>query len=215
MSDDTGARIDAYIGELFLPDDPSLRDALASMDDAGLPTIQVPAALGRLLGILVRAIGARRVLEIGTLGGYSAIWMARALPAGGRLISLEAEPRHAEVARANLAQAGLDDRAEVRLGPALETLPQLAAAGAGPFDLVFIDADKTGYDAYYERCLLLLRPGGLMAIDNTLWGGSVARPAQDEDTGALQRLNEKIHADARVDMSLLPIGDGLTLVRKR
>jgi len=203
MSDDTGARIDAYIGELFLPDDPALRDALASMDDAGLPTIQVPAALGRLLGILVQAVGARRVLEIGTLGGYSAIWMARALPADGRLVSLEAEPRHAEVARANLARAGLDGRAEVRLGPALETLPDLA--GDAPFDLAFIDADKTSYPAYLDWALRLVRPGGVIVADNVLRDGAVADPDNaDESARAVDRFNRAAASDARLDAIVLP-----------
>ena len=202
MSDDTGARIDTYIGELFLPDDPALRDALAHMDDAGLPTIQVPAALGRLLGILVRAVGARRVLEIGTLGGYSAIWMARALLADGRLISLEAEPRHAEVARANLARAGLDDRAEVRLGPALETLPDLA--GDAPFDLAFVDADKSSYPAYLDWALRLVRPGGLIVADNVLRNGAVADPNADESARAVDRFNRAAADDARLDAIILP-----------
>ena len=174
MPQDQWTAVDRYIADLLPPADPALAAALAAQTAAGLPPINVAPNQGQLLHILARALGARAILEIGTLGGYSTIWLARALPAGGRLITLEADPRHAEVARANLAQAGLDDVVEVRLGPALETLPQLAAAGAGPFDLVFIDADKANTAAYFAWALRLTRPGSLILTDNVVRNGAVA-----------------------------------------
>src|SRR5258706_14083834 len=140
--------VDGYIDERLVPADPVLEAALRASADAGLPPISVSPSQGKLLHVLARAHGARTILEIGTLGGYSAIWLARALPPGGSLITLEAEPRHAEAARANLARAGLADIAEVRCGPAQGTLPQRLATGEGPFDLIFIDADKAGYPGY-------------------------------------------------------------------
>lgn len=203
MADETTDRVDAYIRELFIPDDDALREALRDMEAAGLPTINVPAALGRLLGVLVRAVGARRVLEIGTLGGYSAIWMARALPADGWLISLEVDPRHAEVARANLERVGVAGRVEVRVGKALDLLPALA--NDVPFDLAFIDADKVSYPAYLDWALRLLRPGGLIVADNVLRGGSVADPAAaDEDVRAINRFNRAAASDPRLDAIILP-----------
>lgn len=147
-----------YIRDLFLEPDAQLEAALQRAAAAGLRSIQVPPELGRLLGMLVRASGARRVLEIGTLAGYSAIHLARALPADGRLISLEIDQRHAQVARENLAHAGLADRAEIRVGAALDLLPTLSADP--PFDLAFVDADKEPYPAYFEWCMRLVRPGG-------------------------------------------------------
>lgn len=202
MADETGDRIDAYIRELFLPDDEVLSETVRGMKEAGLPTIQVPAALGRLLGILVRAIGARRILELGTLGGYSATWMARALPPDGRLISLEADPRHAEVARANLARAGLAERVEIRVGAALDLLPDLA--GGAPFDLVFIDADKTSYPAYLDWSIKLLRPGGLIVADNVLRDGAVLNPNAAEDARAIDTFNRAAAAHPRLDAIILP-----------
>ena len=142
MTQERWTAVDRYIGELLLPSDAALDAALQASAAAGLPPINVSPAQGKLLHLLAQVQGAQAILEIGTLGGYSTIWLARALPPGGRLITLEAEPKHAEVARANIARAGLADVVELRLGPALETLPQLAADGRGPFDLIFIDADK-------------------------------------------------------------------------
>ena len=202
MSDDNGERVEDYIRDLFVPDDPALSEAVRRMGEAGLPSIQVPAALGRLLGILVRASGARRVLELGTLGGYSAIWMARALPDEGRLISLEAAPHHAEVARANLARAGLSERVEIRVGAALDLLPALA--GGDPFDLAFIDADKTSYPAYLEWAIKLVRPGGLIVADNVVQGGRVLSPEADENARAVDRFNRAAASDARLDALILP-----------
>ena len=202
MSEDTGERIEAYIRELFLPSDEVLEAAVRDMGAAGLPSIQVPAALGRLLGILVRGMGARRILEIGTLGGYSAIWMARALPPEGRLISLEADAHHAEVARANIARAGLGDRVEVRLGKALDLLPDLA--GDEPFDLAFIDADKTTYPAYLEWALRLVRPGGLIVADNVLRGGAILESHADDNARAVNQFNRAAAANPRLDAIILP-----------
>lgn len=166
--------VDAYVAERLLPPDPALEAALQANRRAGLPPIDVSPAQGRFLNLLVRIAGARRILEIGTLGGYSTIELARALPAdGGRLVSLEFDPRHAEVARANLANAGLADRTEVRVGPALQSLPALEAEGFGPVDLVFIDAGKPNNAAYMDWALRLSRPGTIIVVDNVIRGGGV------------------------------------------
>jgi len=205
MSDNTntGERIDRYIDELFIPEDEALRETLRAMADNGLPAIGVPPALGKLLGILVRAVGARRVLEIGTLGGYSAIWMARALAPGGKIISLEVDPRHAAVARANLERAGVAALVEVRVGPAIDMLPQLPPDDL--FDLAFIDADKVSYPAYLEWATLLVRPGGLIVADNVLRGGQVLDEATaDENSRAVARFNRAVAADPRLDAIILP-----------
>ncbi|MFI1012737.1 O-methyltransferase [Streptomyces sp. NPDC020965] len=171
------AEVDHFITDLLAPDDEALTAALAASDAAGLPAIGVAGNQGKLLYLLARLQGARTVLEIGTLGGYSTIWLARALPESGRLISLEYSPEHAEVARANLARAGLDSIAEVRTGAALESLPKLAAEpGAGPFDLFFIDADKWNNPRYVEWALRLSRPGSVIIVDNVVRGGSVLNP---------------------------------------
>ena len=195
------------------PAQSALRAATASHPHAGM---QISPEQGQFMALLVRLIGARRALEIGVFTGYSALAVALALPEDGRLLACDISDEYTRVGRPFWQQAGVAQKIELRLAPALATLDaQLAAGAAGGFDFAFIDADKSGYDAYYERCLRLLRPGGLIAIDNTLWGGAVARPAQDADTEALQRLNAKLHQDQRIDLSLLPIGDGLTLARKR
>src|SRR5256714_3360583 len=166
MSDRTGE----YISALFAPEDALLVSLREEADRTGLPPIAVSADEGRLLQVLLTSIGARRVLEVGTLGGYSAIWMARALPEDGELLSLEIEPRHAEFARRYVERAGLSDRVEIRLGRALDVLPSL---DGDRFDAVFIDADKEPMRNYFEWALRLLRPGGLLIADNTLWGGKV------------------------------------------
>jgi caffeoyl-CoA O-methyltransferase len=156
------------------------------------------------------------VLEFGTLGGYSTIWLGRGLPADGRLVTLEADPRHAEVARANLARAGLADIAEIRVGPALETLPKLAAEGTGPFDLIFIDADKVNYINYYQRALELLSPNGLILIDNVLWSGDVLlQPAPDASTATIQELNRLVVSDPRVTAVLVTIRDGVLVIKRK
>ncbi|MEU8763194.1 O-methyltransferase [Streptomyces sp. NPDC048659] len=172
--------VDAYFTELLAPGDEALDAALAASTAAGLPEIAVAPNQGKLLSLLVRAQGARNVLEIGTLGGYSTIWLARALPADGRLTTLEYSAAHADVARANLAHAGLDKLVDVRTGAALDTLPLLAEEGAGPFDFVFVDADKVNNPHYVTWALKLSRPGTLIVVDNVVRGGRVATPHPDD-----------------------------------
>ena len=209
--------VDGYIDENLVPADPVLEAALRASADAGLPPISVSPSQGKLLHLLARAQGARTILEIGTLGGYSAIWLARALPAGGSLITLEAEPRHAEVARANLARVGLADIAEVRLGPAQDTLPKLQAAGDGPFDLIFIDADKPGYPDYLPWSVRLSRPGSMIIADNVVRGGAVADSASsDPNVQGVRRFIELLAAEPRVSATAIQtVGskgyDGFTL----
>jgi predicted O-methyltransferase YrrM len=196
----------SYIRDLFLPPDPQLEAALQRAAAAGLRSIQVPPELGRLLGILVQATGTRRVLEIGTLGGYSAIHLARALPPDGRLISLEIDERHAQVARENLSGAGLADRAEVRVGAALDLLPALSAEA--PFDLAFIDANKESYPSYLEWCMRLVRPGGMIVADNVLSHG-VMHPAADDAGGrGIAAMNEAAARDPRLSAIIVPARDG-------
>jgi predicted O-methyltransferase YrrM len=172
--------VDRYFSDLLSPNDPVLEAALKASAAAGLPEIQVAPNQGKLLNMLATVRGARSILEIGTLGGYSTIWLARALPADGRLISLEFDPKHAEVARANVARAGLAGIVEIRLGPALESLPKIAAENRGPFDLVFIDADKENIPGYFTWSLKLTRPGSLIIVDNVVRGGAVIE-AKSED----------------------------------
>jgi predicted O-methyltransferase YrrM len=190
----------------------ALREATRAHPHAGM---QIGPEQGQLMALLVRLIGARRCIEIGVFTGYSALTVALALPPDGYLLACDISDEYTRVGRPFWEAAGVDTKIDLRLGPALQTLDaQLAAGDEGAFDFAFIDADKTGYDAYFERCLRLLRPGGLIAIDNVLWSGSVARPARDADTRALQALNDKLHADERIDLAMLPLGDGLTLARK-
>ena len=188
----------------------------AAGDRAGM---QISPEQGQLMALLVELTGARRMIEIGTFTGYSALVCALAMPADGLLIACDLSTDWTAIARRYWREAGVDARIDLRIGPALETLDALLgpdAADAGTFDMAFIDADKTNYGAYYERCLRLIRPGGLILVDNVLWGGSVIDPAkQDEDTRAIRAFNARLHADNRVSMSLVPIGDGLTLVRRR
>jgi len=174
MTARTWTAVDAYVAEQLIPPDAALDAALAANAAAGLPSIDVSPPQGKLLHLLARISGARRILEIGTLGGYSTIWLARALPADGRLVTLEFLPHHAETARRNVERAGLADRVEIRVGAAVETLPQLAAEGAGPFDLVFIDADKPSNPIYLDWAVRLSRPGTLIVLDNVVRDGAVA-----------------------------------------
>lgn len=178
--------------------------------------MQIGPDQAAFFALLVRALGVRRALEIGTFTGYSSLAVASALPADGRLVCCDVSAEWTAVAGRYWREAGVDARIDLHLGPAAGTLETLLAAGnAGSFDFAFIDADKTGYDGYYEACLQLLRPGGVLALDNMLWGGAVADPAQsDPDTVALRALNAKVHADTRVDAALLTVGDGVLLVRK-
>lgn len=168
------AAVDGYIEERLLAADPGLERVLAANAEAGLPAIDVSPAQGKLLNLLVRMSGARRVLEIGTLGGYSTIWMARGLPADGRIVTLEFSPHHAATARANIEAAGLASQVEVRVGAAAQTLPELAGEGAGPFDFVFIDADKPSNPIYLDWAVRLARPGTVIVLDNVVRNGAVA-----------------------------------------
>jgi len=205
MSQDQWTAVDRYFTDRLLPNDPVLDEALRASAAAGLPAIQVSPAQGKLLEVLVRIQGARRILELGTLGGYSTIWLARALPAGGRLVSLEAEPKHAEVARANLARAGLAEIVEIRLGRAVDTLPRLAAEGRGPFDLIFIDADKPGYPDYFTWALKLARRGSVIIADNVVRRGAVIDAASpDPDVQGVRRMLELAAAEPRVCATAKP-----------
>ena len=195
------------------PAQAALREATRAHPHVGM---QISPDQGQFMALLVRLMGARQAIEIGVFTGYSALTVALALPDDGRLLACDISDEYTRIGRPFWQQAGVARKIDLRLAPALETLDaELAAGAAGRYDFAFIDADKTSYDAYYERCLKLLRPGGLVAIDNTLWSGAVARPSGDADTLALQRLNLKLHGDERVDLSMLHIGDGLTLARKR
>jgi len=191
-----------------------LREQTAQMKWGGM---QIGPDQAAFFAILVRSIGARRALEIGTFTGYSALAVASALPADGRLVCCDVSDEWTQIARRYWREAGLIDRIDLRVAPANDTLAALARdPGPDSFDFAFVDADKTGYDGYYERCLTLVRAGGLIAFDNTLWSGAVADPARDDDdTKALRALNTKAHADPRVDACLLTIGDGILLVRRR
>ena len=191
-----------------------LRAETAKLPQAGM---QTAAEQGQFLGLLIELTGAKRTIEVGTFTGYSALAVALALPPKGRVVACDVNVEFTAIARRYWAKAGVAQKIDLRLAPAKETLDKLLAAGeAGRFDFAFIDADKENYLAYYERCLELLRPGGLMAIDNVLWGGAVADPATDDkDTRAIRALNDKLKGDRRVTLSMVPIGDGLSLARKR
>ncbi len=179
-------------------------------------SMQIAPEQGQFMAMLVKLTGAKRILEVGTFTGYSALIMALALPPGGRIVACDVSEEWTRTARRYWSRAGVAERIDLRLGAAASTLDALiGAGGAGTFDFAFIDADKENYRTYYERALELLRPGGLVAIDNTLWGGSVIDPAKtDPDTEAIRAFNAALHADPRVDLSLVPIGDGLSLARK-
>ncbi|WP_433571217.1 O-methyltransferase [Streptomyces sp. CA-251247] len=220
MTQEQWDAVDRYITDLLAPDDEALAAALAQSASAGLPAIAVAGNQGKLLHLLARLQGARTVLEIGTLGGYSTIWLARALPEGGRLISLEYSAEHAEVARTNLARAGLDKIAEVRTGAALETLPLLAKEpGAGPFDLIFIDADKKNNPQYVEWALTLSRPGSVIIVDNAVRSGAlVDENSTDPAIVGTRRMYELVANEPRLDATAVQtVGtkgyDGFLLAR--
>lgn len=191
-----------------------LRQATAELS---IPQIQIAPEQAQLLSLLLKLISARRTIEIGVWAGYSALAVALALPEEGKIIACDRSDELSDFARHHWQQAGVAHKIDLRIAPALDTLDQLLAEGeAGQFDFVLIDADKRNYDAYYERSLQLVRLGGLIAIDNTLWSGSVADPSvQDPQTQALRELNQKLHQDSRIDLSLIPLGDGMTLAVKR
>lgn len=195
----TWTNVDDYINQVLVPSDAALDEALAASAAAELPAIAVTPSQGKLLHLLARSINAKRILEIGTLGAYSTIWMARALPADGRLITLEYSAKHAEIARANIARAGLNYKVELRQGAALETLPRIAAENPPPFDFVFIDADKENNAGYFQWALRLTRPGSLILVDNVIRDGAVA-DASSTDTliQGVRRLNELLARQSRV-----------------
>ena len=208
--------VDDYLRTVVACESPLLQRLRAETAKLPLGGMQIGADQGVFLAFLVRLIGARNAIEIGTFTGYSAISVAGALPPGGRLVCCDVSEEWTAVARRYWAEAGLSDRIELHLRPAQETLAELERKhGEGSFDFAFIDADKTGYDSYYEACLRLLRPGGLIAIDNVLWSGTVADSKdQKPDTVALRALNVKIRDDRRVDACLVSLGDGVMLARK-
>jgi predicted O-methyltransferase YrrM len=195
------------------PAQTALRAATRAHRYAGM---QISPEQGQFMALLIKLMGARRAIEVGVFTGYSALTVALALPTDGKLLACDISDEFTQIGKPFWDEAQVAHKIDLQLAPALSTLDaRLAAGEAGQYDFAFIDADKPGYDAYYERCLQLLRTGGLIAIDNTLWSGAVAHSSKDVDTAALQALNIKLHSDERVDLSLLPIGDGLTLARKR
>lgn len=209
--------VDRYIADVVIPHDPVLEGALKASDAAGLPAINVTPNQGKFLHLLARLQGARRILEIGTLAGYSTIWLARALPPGGRVVTLEIDPKHADVARANFARAGLGDVIDLRLGRAVDTLAEIAAQRPPPFDFVFIDADKASIADYLARALQLTRSGGLIIVDNVIRKGAVIDAAStDESVQGVRRFNEILAKEKRVSATTLQtVGskgyDGFTL----
>lgn len=219
MSQDRWTAVDAYFESMLVPRDPDLESALAASEAAGLPPHSVSASQGKLLMLLAQLVGAKRILEIGTLGGYSTIWLARALPEDGHLTTLEADPHHTEVARENIARAGFAARVDVRLGPAIETLPILADEISAPFDFIFIDADKPSNPVYFKWALRLSKPGGVILIDNVVRDGQVVeKDHEDPRVQGVRQLNVLLREEPRVDAtSIQTVGrkgyDGFTLVR--
>lgn len=199
MTQKQWTKMDAYVNDVLAREDSALLAAVKASKAAGLPEISVTPSQGKLLHILARAVSARMILEIGTLGGYSTIWLARALPKNGRMITLEADPKHAKVAKANIDRAGLSEVVDIRVGLAQETLPELLREQRGPFDLTFIDADKTGYPEYFVWALKLSRPGSLIIADNVVREGAVAEPSSDDpNVQAIRRFNQLMAAETRV-----------------
>jgi predicted O-methyltransferase YrrM len=218
MNAERWTAVDRYLAETLLPADDALAAALAASDAAGLPAIQVTAPQGRLLELLARMLGAHAILEIGTLGGYSTIWMARGLAPNGRVITLEREPMHARVARENFVRAGVASAIELREGAALDLLPVLETERAGPFDLIFVDADKPSLPEYFIWSLRLARPGTLILVDNVVREGEVANAAsEDAAVQGVRRMNELIAAEPRVSATTIQtVGakgyDGLSFI---
>lgn len=220
MSKETWAAVEHYYGSLLAPDDGALEHVLKFSEAAGLPRIQVSALQGKLLHLLARMIAARNILEIGTLAGYSAIWMARALPEDGRVITLEANEKHAEVARENFERAGLAGQIELRLGKALDALPQIAAEGRGPFDLIFIDANRSNLPEYFDWSLKLTRGGSVIVVDNVVREGAVLNvESSDADIQGIRRFAEMLAKEEHVSSTVLQtVGsknyDGFAIVLK-
>jgi len=204
MTQEVWEAVDKYFDKMLIPHDSTLDDALAAAAAAKLPAIQVSSLQGKLLQLLARIMGARNILEIGTLGGYSTIWMARALPEGGRIITLEADPKHAQVARKNFARAGVESKVELRLGKALDTLPKVAADGLGPFDMFFIDANKSNMPEYFEWSLKLARTGSVIIADNVVREGAVLdAKSKDDDIQGIRRFLEMVGKEKRVSGTAL------------
>jgi predicted O-methyltransferase YrrM len=204
MTQEQWTKVDTYLSDIFVEKNPVLEAALAASDAAGLPSIQVSPPQGKLLHLLARLQGARRILEIGTLGGYSTIWLARALPEDGRLVTLEANPRHADVARANFSKGGLTGKIELQLGPAIESLSKLIEAKCEPFDLIFIDADKENNAEYFSSALKLSRTGSVIIVDNVIRNGEVVdASSQNSMILGTRRMNDRIKAEARVSATTL------------
>jgi len=218
MTQELWTAVDQYINDLLVPPDSALAAALSDSAAAGLPSINVTPNQGKLLSLLARIRGARTILEIGTLGGYSTIWLARALPADGRLITLEANPEYADVARTNITRAGVADRVDIRVGLALETLPQLERDGLAPFDIIFIDADKVNTPGYFTWALALSRTGSVIVVDNVVREGAVIDAAdEDPNVQAIRRFNEMLARESRVSATTIQtVGskghDGFTLI---
>jgi predicted O-methyltransferase YrrM len=204
MTQEIWESVDEYFGELLVREDEALKLAVVSSTAANLPPIQVSAAQGKFLHLLARIIGARKILEIGTLGGYSTIWLARALPDGGKIVTLEVSQKHADLALKNLAQAGVNGKAELRLGKALDTLPKLSAEGRGPFDLIFIDANKSNMPEYFEWALHLSRPGSVIVADNVVRKGAILDANSDDaDIQGVRRFVEMAAREKRVSSTVL------------
>jgi caffeoyl-CoA O-methyltransferase len=205
-----------YVERTGAREHPALRRCREETAKLPNATMQIAPEQGGFLALLAKLVGARRTLEVGTFTGYSALSVALALPEGGQVVALDVSKEYTDRAREYWKEAGMDGRIDLRLGPGLDSLDRMLADGEGPFDMAFIDADKMNYDSYYERALRLLRPGGVIALDNMLWSGPVADLSVDDpSTGALRALNAKIREDERVDMALTTIADGVMLARKR
>jgi predicted O-methyltransferase YrrM len=205
-----------YLLDVSLREHPVLAELRAATRGHPLARMQIAPEQGQFMALLVSLIDARRTIEIGVFTGYSAVAVALALPPDGHIVACDVSEEYTSIGRTYWQKAGVAHKIDLHLAPAVDTLDALLADGeSGCFDFAFIDADKTNYKAYYERCLALIRPGGLIVIDNVLWGGRVAHPAESDDTAAIQAFNRGLRGDERIDLSLLPIADGLTLARKR
>ncbi|MEO6603710.1 MAG: O-methyltransferase [Polyangiaceae bacterium] len=219
MSQDLWTRVDEYWGTLLVPSDAALDAAQSASHQAGLPAISVAANQGKFLGLLAQIQGARRILEIGTLGGYSTIWMARALPADGRVVTLELDPKHAQVAQGNLERAGVAERVEIRVGRALDSLAALKAEGVAPFDFAFIDADKQSIPQYFEWALKLAKPGSVIVVDNVVRGGAVVdETSTDPNVIGVRQFNELVANTPGISATAIQtVGtkgyDGFALIR--
>jgi predicted O-methyltransferase YrrM len=204
MSKELWSAVDDYYADLLVRPDEALEAALEASDAAGLPTIAIAPNIGKLLNLMARAMGARRILEIGTLGGYSTIWLARALPADGRLLTLDFDPKHTKVARGNIERASLSHLVEHREGPALDSMAQLVEAGEAPFDFIFIDADKESYAEYLESSLKLSRPGTMIVADNVVRAGKISEAASNDPlVQGIRRFNEALAAEPRLSATAI------------